>query len=243
MPRRLAPSLALAALAALAVPAVPAAARDETGSFAVHLGGIRAGTIGYSFAVAGDRYRVRAEGRASGLLRLFYEVAYVTESAGRVAGGRYVPRYYREERVRRDSTERAEILFSSGVPGPKTYDPARPPEDLPLDPAGQGGTADPMTAAFAIMRDTETAALCDVDIPVWDGERRGRITLSGPRAEGADRLCDGVFRRVGGYSEKDMREQAAFPFTIRYAALDPGWWRMTEARAPSSAGSVVMQRQ
>lgn len=238
--RRLVPLLRL--IAALAV-AAPAAARDESGAFDVYLGGVRAGTLAFSFAVADGRYGVRARAEPSGLVRLVYDVGYAAEATGRIAGNGYVPGYFREERIRRDGTERAEIRFRGGVPGRKTYDPPRGPEDQVLDPAEQGGAADPMTAAFAGLRDTPEGRLCAVDLAVWDGERRGRVTLDGPRAVGAARLCDGAFTRVAGYSEDDLRDQRRFPFTLRYEPLGDGWWRLVEARAPSSAGRVVLKRR
>jgi hypothetical protein len=239
--RRLAPALLVLGLATGL--AAPVTARTETGSFAVHVGGIRVGTLGYAFSIEGKNYRVRARAVASGLARVFYEVAYVTDAAGRVSGGRYVPRFYREERIGRDNTESAEIPFRSGVPLPKTYEPPRGPEDLPLDPADQRGTVDPMTAAFAIMRDTRTADLCSLDLQVWDGERRGRIRLSGPRSDGEARICDGVFERVAGYTREDLREQREFPFAVHYAPIGQGWWQMISADAPSTAGRVIMRRQ
>jgi hypothetical protein len=230
-------------LAVMLALAAPAAAREETGSFSVYVGGVRAAILGYAFSVSENRYHVRARAEASGLLRLFYETAYATEAAGRIAGSGYGPDFYREERISRDGTETGTFRFRGGVPGRKTYDPPRGPEDLPLDPADQGGTVDPMTAAFAIMRDTAEDALCAVDLAVWDGERRGRIRLSGPREARGDMLCDGVFSRVAGYSQADLAEQRDFPFTVRYAQGSDGVWRMVDARAPSSAGRVVLRRR
>jgi hypothetical protein len=86
-----------------------------------------------------------------------------------------------------------------------------------VDPATQGGTLDPMTALFALLRDVPRADVCRLDVPVFDGRRVSRVSTRGPKTEGDRIVCDGEYRRVEGFSERQMREKARFPFSITYA--------------------------
>jgi hypothetical protein len=81
-----------------------------------------------------------------------------------------------------------------------------------------------MTAILGILRDVEHGKLCNQDVTLFDGARRVRIALSNPKETGTRATCDGVYRRVGGFSANELKQGTTFPFTITYQKTNQNYY-------------------
>jgi hypothetical protein len=189
----------------------------HTGTFDVRLAGIPAGVVSFSAVEDGRQYSAAARAQSSGLVALVRDVSYDARASGRITGRGFVPTRYQESANTGERVSRAVMEFVRGVPQVKSYDPPQERRANDVDPATQGGTVDPMTAIYALLRDVPRDQVCTLSVPIFDGRRASRVTTSGPRADGERIRCEGEYRRVAGFSDRQMREKTRFPFSITYA--------------------------
>ena len=204
--------------ALLAVAAGAAGAQTtHTGTFDLRLGGVRAGVVSFSAVEDGRQYSAAARAQSSGLVSLVQNLSYDARSSGRITAGGFVPSRYQESADTGERVSRAVMEYVGGVPQVKSYDPPQERRKRDVDPATQGGTVDPMTAIFALLRDVPRSEVCTLDVPVFDGRRASHVTTAAPKTRGDRIVCDGEYRRVAGFSSRQMREMTRFPFSITYA--------------------------
>ncbi len=228
------------AVAAALVMGAPLAA--ETGSFNVSFGGVRAGILAFEASESGGRYEMRGSVRASGIAGLAIDAAIDSAANGRVDGNRYRPSAARE--ITREGDERRErlIRYAGGVPS-VTRTPAKDPSRHAARPSTQGGTIDTSTAAYAILRDRPEALACALDLQIFDGERRHRITFDQKSVTSSGMVCEGTYRRVDGFSPKMMSERTRWPLRMDYARLSNGDYRVQEVSFPTSFGRARIRRR
>jgi len=189
----------------------------HTGTFDLKLSGIRTGVVSFSAVEDGRQYSAAARAQSSGLVSLVRNLSYDARATGRITPRGFVPTRYQESADTGERVSRAVMEYVRGVPQVKSYDPPQERRNRDVDPATQGGTVDPMTAIFALLRDVPRAEVCTLDVPVFDGRRASRVSTRGPKAEGDRIVCEGEYRRVAGFSDRQMREKSRFPFSITYA--------------------------
>ncbi|WP_253949423.1 DUF3108 domain-containing protein [Mangrovicoccus sp. HB161399] len=223
--------------------ALAGAAAAETGTFDLRLGPVRAGTLQYSAEERGGRYAAAGAMRSGGLAGLFLDSSVDAKSRGRVDGNRYRPESFSSATTEDGETEALSFRYSGGTPA-VSRDPERRKAPKHAAPAAeQSGTVDPMTAAFAILRDRPADLACDLKIDLYDGRRRADIRLvGGKETPGGGLECSGEYRRVAGFSPKELAEKPVWPFTVVYAAAD-GAMRVTELRIPTTFGNFRMVRR
>jgi hypothetical protein len=209
-------SLLIAALVSFAA-ATAGAQTTHTGTFDLKLSGVPAGVVGFSAVEDGGQYSAAVEARSSGLVALVRDLSYDARATGRITERGFVPTRYQESANTGERQSRAVMEYVRGVPQVKSYDPPQERRSRDVDPATQGGTVDPMTAIYALLRDVPREEVCTLSVPVFDGRRASRVTTSGPKADGDRIVCAGEYRRIAGFSERQMREKARFPFSITYA--------------------------
>jgi hypothetical protein len=207
----------LSALLCVAL-ALPAAAQTtHSATYDLRLSGIRAGVVSFSAVEDGRQYSAAARAVSSGLVSLVRDVGYDARATGRITDRGLVPTRYQESANTGERVSRAVMEYVRGVPQVKSYDPPQERRSRDVDPATQGGTVDPMTAIFALLRDVPRDEVCTLTVEVFDGRRASRVSTSAPREDGDRILCEGEYRRVAGFSERQMREKTRFPFAIVYA--------------------------
>lgn len=239
--RRLTGAVLLALLAAAPGPAAAA----DAGTFDVSFAGIRAGTLAYEGSESGGTYETRGSARATGLAGAVFDMRVDAAANGRVDGNAYRPRHYSEvtREAGEPTVERRFTYSGAGVPAVTRTPPRDKPRKHAAPAAAQGGTVDPMTAAFAILRDRDDATACALDISIYDGAVRSRIALNRPTRE-PDRLrCDGTYTRVAGFSPEDMSGQTVWPLTLSYVRAPDGAWRVDRLEFPTSFGRARIVRR
>lgn len=230
----------MATAAALAFPA--GAERTDSVSFKVYLKGLPIGILAFNGIEKDGAYAVAGKLKATGIVGALLKVGYEAEVRGAVANGAFVPARYKEIRDDRNGRRTAWMEYRDGVPGPKRYDPPRKSTSGVIDPATQKGTVDPLTALYVVLRDQDGPDPCDRALAIFDGKKRAGLRLSPLAASPEEVRCSGEYRRVAGYSAREMREKPVFPFTITYR-LSGGRWRAERIDTDTIHGRAVLRRR
>lgn len=231
----------IAALA-LALPAA-ATAQQQSATFDLHVLGLKAGTFSYSAVEQGGQYAVTGRLDSGGLIGALRKMRFNASVNGLVNGATLIPaRYEGSSDSGRRQSESA-MQYRAGVPQIVSYSPPREPGVRDLDPTTQAGTLDPLSALYAGLRDVPAAQACTQNITIFDGRRRSETVVAN-RAQSGDRItCTGEYRRVAGYSERDMAERRVHPFRMTYTLGQDGIARVTEVRADTTYGRAVLSRR
>jgi hypothetical protein len=228
--------LCLAALAAQAQ-------TTETATFDLRIASLRAGVFSLSSVEDGRQYSLAARATSAGLASILSEVSFEGRATGRLTAQGFVPTRYQEAANTGERVSRAVMEYRRGVPQVQAYDPPQAPRPTDIDPATQGGTVDPLTALHAVLREVPHDAVCRVDLAVFDGRRASRVTLSAAQAQGDRILCPGEYRRVAGFSEGQMQRRTRFPFTITYAPVGEGRYRVERIVIETLYGRATLDRR
>jgi hypothetical protein len=171
-------------------------------------------------------------------------VRYDARVSGRVTNGRFTPVRYEEDADTGKRQSQSVMEYKAGVPQVKVYNPPKTPRPSDIDPATQGGTVDPLTAAFAALRDVAPEEACRLKLVLFDGRRRSQVVLADPQPTGGGGLaCAGEYRRLEGFSDKEMAEKSRFPFRMTYAPLPDGRLRVVEVAMDTIYGKGRLTRR
>lgn len=218
-------------------------AASEEGSFSLTLAGIRAGVLTYSGEEAGGRYTTRGSARSTGLVGSILDISIDTVATGRVSDNTYRPSSYRQAGREGDKIRDMSFSYRGGVPTVTRT----PPRDLPdyvAVPSKQGGTLDPTTTAFAMLRDRPRDLLCKLNINLYDGRRRANIRYTKIKSGRNGRIvCEGEYRREQGFTAEELAERPFWPFSTVYEPLGNDQYRVTEVRVPTTFGPVRLKRR
>ncbi len=225
--------------------AATAARADQTDAavFDISIRGFSAATLSISGAVTGQHYEASGFLKSSGLLGFLKKIRYDAAASGSLSDGRFVPARYKEKADTGKRQSESVMAYKGGVPQVKSYTPPRPPQTGDIDPATQGGTVDPLTALYAVLRDVPVAEACSLKVFLFDGRRRSQVVLTAPKAEGERITCRGEYRRLEGFSDKDMAEKSRFPFTLTYQAAGSGMVHVSEISMDTLYGKGRMIRR
>ncbi len=217
------------------------AIRDE-GVFDFYVRGFRVGILVFAGVRTKDYYAVNGRFSTAGLAEIFRSVSYHATVQGRILKGRLVPQVYKLDVDRGREKVHEEMRYRNGVPGAITRNPPRPPDPLAVAPATQAGTLDTLSAIYATMQRMPAAGACSAEINLYDGTRRARLTLWPADSHGSQMTCGGEYRRVAGYSAKDMAHPA-FPFTMRLQPLADGKVQVSDVEMDSIYGKASLKRR
>ncbi|SOB94334.1 DUF3108 domain-containing protein [Rhodobacter maris] len=190
--------------------------------FDVVLGGIKAGELVIDGKITAGRYGAQGMMQTTGLAGMLKKIRYEAAADGRFAQGRFSPRSTEVLSQRGDNRSRNTVIYNGGVPVSVIHEPPRASRPNDVDPAKQGGTIDPLTALYAVLRDVPPAEACKLSVTMFDGTKRSEVALSAPRPSGKGVTCAGEYRRIAGFSDKEMAEKTRFPFTLTYAPTADG---------------------
>lgn len=219
--------------------AAPAAASEA--QFDVFFQGLRIGVFAQTGAVGPRAYTTSVAFAGTGLVAALADVRVSMQASGRVRGGAFLPDLFQEDVAFGGRRSDARMVYENGAPrlsgGKLGTDEAEA-----LDPADQTGTVDPATAMLIAARDQPRAGLCRVDQPVFDGARRTRLILDDAQADGDRVICRGRFLRLGGYTERQLRNGRSVEVILTYAPAGDTM-RLVEARLSSPRGRIDAVRR
>lgn len=226
----------LAAIACLS--GAPALADGSTNAvFKVAIRGLTAGTLTVKGTETGGSYSTSGVLKSGGLVGILAKVTYTASSKGSVNGSNFSPSRYDENADTGKRKSKTAMTYSGGVPRVVAGDTGE------LNPASQKGTVDPQTAIYAAFRDVDAADVCKLNVQMFDGKRRSQVQLRSPRADGDMIKCDGEYRRLKGFSAKDMAEKTRFPFNLYYAKTGDGRYRVEKVVTQTLYGNATMTRR
>jgi PAS domain-containing protein len=205
------------ALAALftAVGATAALADSMQARYDVRLIGAKVGEMAMASTETASAYSTRARFATTGPLSALKQASFDLSAKGRKSGNRLVPTRYSEVTSEGRRSTNLKISFSGGVATQVSGDtgssaPAVNPRSLP-------GAYDPLTALYAALRDQAPNQLCSLDADVYDGHRHARLSLTNRKVLDGGRVqCSGQYRRIAGYSQRELRHRTA-PVSVIYA--------------------------
>jgi len=233
----------LAALGLILGLAGGAQAQTDQGTFDLVMMGLKAGALHFTGVQDGAGYSVSGLLQSGGLVAMIRKVRYAATVQGSVSGGRYTPTGYSEDADTGKRQSQAVMAYVKGVPQVKTYNPPRPPRASDVDPATMGGTVDPLTALYATLRDVDPGGECQVDLKMFDGRRYSQIATFEPTPRGDRVVCAGEYRRLAGFSDKEMADKQRFPFTLTYAPTPEGRMRVVEVALDTLYGKARLKRR
>ncbi|WP_415182091.1 DUF3108 domain-containing protein [Phaeovulum sp.] len=230
-------------IAVAVLPVVAMAQQVDNAVFDLTLRGLTAGQLHVNGKLVGNAYAAKGVLQSSGLLGMVRKVRYDASVSGRYAGGKYTPVSYAEKADTSKRQSESVMAYRAGVPQVTTYNPPRDPRPGDVDPATQGGTIDPLTALYAVVRDVPAAEACTLKVTLFDGRRRSQVVLSPAETAGKGVTCAGEYRRLAGFSDKEMAEKVRFPFRLTYAPAGQGMLRVVEISMDTLYGKGALKRR
>ncbi|MEM6438811.1 MAG: DUF3108 domain-containing protein [Pseudomonadota bacterium] len=196
-----------AILLGLALPLQAPADPERRVTFELEFAGIAAGVVEVEIARDGDRYSATARGRPSDWLDGLYSARLTAEGEGRADPSPRPDRFATNLRFG-DDAQQVEVAWNAdGAPSRVEATPAFRPKPWQIDPAEQGGTADPLSLAVRLLEGRAPEALCDETEDIFDGRRRSRVRLGEASPFKGGWRCLGDWRRVAGYSPESMEAE------------------------------------
>ena len=222
----------------------PGGADDQSGPvvYSVTALGFRIGEMRMSSHQDTRKYSVEARFRTTGLTRLLRKMGFVMQANGRRTGTQFSPQFYSEKVNTGQRTSSAQMRYANGVPtlsGGKVSDGESPV----LDPASQGGTIDPLSALYLVLREQPETTLCQIDQPMFDGARRSQVRLTGKTKRGQTIMCNGYFQRIAGYSAADLANRKKVAFRVIYQPGANGMMVARDVQLQTTYGQIGLTRQ
>lgn len=213
--------------------------------FRVSLAGLPAGELRIDGKIAGNGYAASGSVATTGLFGALSRIRYDATVTGRHDGTGFHPAEFNETAVRGDRHVTYRMSFRDGTPVSVSQTPARKPRSTDVDPRAQGGTIDPLSALYAVLRDVDRTEACTLSVYMFDGSKRSHVGLGAPSpTPGGGVTCAGEYRRIGGFSAKEMADKSVFPFTLTYApAPEPGRLRVVAIVTDTILGKGRLTRQ
>ena len=223
--------------------AAPAAAQQEEIRFGIELGGVGVGTFAMRAerVEAADGARYSAVGRVDATRAL--DLPRIAQADGRMeASGTGLTARSPKLRLRPDRYEaesgagRVLMSYVRGVARIDRLDPPAGPGDA--RPGARPGTLDPLSAAWAVLREMDTEEACAESFDIFDGRRAARLRMGDAVSEpNGGIVCSAAWERGDGYGARGSE-----PVTILYAPAGPGRVRAMALRIGTLGGEAVLRR-
>jgi hypothetical protein len=234
-----------------AEPAAPAKSLEA--EYAVTWMGFPVYAARLTVAWNGERYRLRFQAEAVGLLRFAAHTTTIDwETTGRRAKGEVRPERFLQANTFRRQTRRITLAYSAkGPPAVSVVPPESPGKRPPVPEPLRAGTLDPLSATFAAVAMPLDRTTCGYSAKVFEGLRRTDVRLEHAGVEptpvyraGLDRqalVCLMHAKRLAGYEEKHFRQtpEPLPPATLWVAKhAEAGLWLPAQLRFESQFGPI-----
>ena len=222
--------------------------RTDNMVFGIRVLGIEVGSMSMAARANDSSYGASAVMQPNTLVRIlpkYRKVKYIATSRGWLRERGFEPVSYKESANTGNRISEVSITYEEGVPVEVAYDPPRAPREEFVEPLDQGGTIDPMTAFYIVMRDAQADEICDREFSMFDGRRRSKVLLGAPTWNGEEAHCEATYVRVAGFTEDEMNKRTDFPITLLYKprAGDPGWYQLAVLETETRFGKLKAIRR
>jgi len=182
--------------------------------FDVYILGLKLGRLNYAVEIKNDLYSAAGNLRSTGIISVISKYSFKASSKGKIESGLFRPIYYTEKSDTGRRKEEKTMQYSKhGI----DLITKKTPKPYWQDPDKQLDTLDPMTSIVYILGDQKEANICRQNFAMFDGIRRVIIKFThGEEASDGHFKCHGVYTRIGGYSEKELKDGTNFPFNVKY---------------------------
>ncbi|HEY4922213.1 MAG TPA: DUF3108 domain-containing protein [Xanthobacteraceae bacterium] len=181
--------------------------------YVVTLAGLPVGRGNWVIDIADDQYVAAANGKTTGLLRVFANGEGTSAARGALSHGNLVPASYASSITTEKRTEELRITLAAGNVKDYAIDPPSPPQPdrIPVTEEHRRGVVDPMSSALThVVGDGELfgPAACSRKVSVFDGRMRYDLKLAFKRIEtvkadkgyeGPAVVCALYFVPIAGY--------------------------------------------
>ena len=182
--------------------------------FDVYILGLKLGRLNYAIEVKNDLYSAAGNLRSTGIFSAISKYSFEASSKGKVESDLFRPSYYAE---RSDTGRRKEEKTMQYLKHGIELSTKKIPKPYWQDPDKQLDTLDPMSSIVYILRDQKEANICRQNFAMFDGIRRVKIKFThGEKTSDGHFRCHGIYTRVGGYSQKELKDGTNFPFNVNY---------------------------
>lgn len=234
-------TLGLSIAVAGSLPAL--ADQSDKANFTLSLRGITAGHLTVNGTISGGSYTAEGVFQSAGIVGAVRKLRYDARAKGSFRSGKFTPSVYWEKADTPKRKSEVTMGYKGGVPQGMTYDPPKDAAEGGLKLSSQGGTYDPLTALYAVLRDVPAEETCKTSFSTFDGKRAAKVTLNNRQGSGDTITCAGEYRRVAGFSESDMAEKTRFPFTLTYKKAENGMMRVDEISLDTLYGKGLLKRR
>ena len=182
--------------------------------FDVYILGLKLGRLNYAIEVKNDLYSAAGHLRSTGIFSAISKYSFEASSKGKIESGLFIPDYYSE---RSDTGRRKEEKTMQYSKQGIELNTKKTPKPYWQDPDKQLDTLDPMSSIIYILRDQKEANICRQNFAMFDGIRRVKIKFThGQETSDGQFTCHGIYSRIGGYTEKELKDGTNFPFNVNY---------------------------
>ncbi len=182
--------------------------------FDVYILGLKLGRLNYAIEVKNDLYSAAGHLRSTGIFSAISKYSFEASSKGKIESGLFIPDYYSE---RSDTGRRKEEKTMQYSKQGIELNTKKTPKPYWQDPDKQLDTLDPMSSIIYILRDQQEANICRQNFAMFDGIRRVKIKFThGEETSDGQFTCHGIYSRIGGYTEKELKDGTDFPFNVNY---------------------------
>lgn len=214
-----------------------------TMGFDIRYGPLRPAEIAVHAQMDAETYSVRADVESTGIVGLIRDFHFRLATIGTRDDAGFDPQRFNGDINTGWHHSRVDLRYADGLPQVISLSPPVAQAEWALDPATQGGTVDPLTALFMLARPRARGALCGISVEMFDGRRRGRLSLAAPIADGASLRCAGVYRRVGGFAPEDMVSFDRLAFDVVFETDAEGLWHLMRGSTQTPYGRMRFRRR
>ena len=236
-----------AAATAFLIGIVPATAADGpfSGLYYVSIAGFPVGRVSFEGTTQGNRYQLQGFMGSSGFFGLFIGTRYSGAAIGTLRNGVPRPSVFRGRFEQRGQFAQVDIKYSGNRPVSVERTPQRDPlpSDVPVSKVR--GHLDPISALYHVFQDRSVGELCKLDFSIFEGARTARVAMTpaGVPTAGEPVVCNGIYRRTGGFTPEQLGERNDFPFQLTYEAGEDGFYEVSDFVATTTFGVARARRR
>ncbi len=199
--------------------AAPGAGQAEQ-LWSVHAFGIKVGELRVTMSEDADQYQGSSVFQTTGVASLFKRIRFDIRAKGQHKDMRWIPDAYSGDIHTGRRQSKTALDFSGLVPKQTAGDDA---PAVPISDQALVGAVDPMTMTWLTLGLEREDDPCDFDQTQFDGTRLIAIRFQSREEKAGLIVCRGVYDRLGGYTEKELREITKSPLAITYKKTKTGW--------------------